>query len=118
MDQGTSSGSSALRLTLAARSDQPAGVYVTELSRTWGERLHHETSYYGDIGEMTLLMQDTTEMTLETNNLPLDVDPSGHPPDVGGLDDQFWLMNCQLRDTVFIGSSGGPSTSVGVSRSS
>lgn len=69
-----------------------------------------------DIGEMTLLMQDTTEMTLETNNLPLAVDPFGHPPDVGGLDDQF-LVDDLPTEGHGVGTSRGPNTSVGVSRS-
>lgn len=67
-----------------------------------------------DVGEMTLLMQDTTEMTLETKNFPLVVDPS--PPDVWGLDDHF-LVEELSTEGQFIGFSGSQSTSVGVSRS-
>lgn len=55
-----------------------------------------------DIGEMTLLMQDTTEMTLETKNFPLVADPSGHPLTLGVWMINFWLMNSQLRDTVLV----------------
>ncbi|GKF60824.1 hypothetical protein Tco_0177610, partial [Tanacetum coccineum] len=72
------------------QDEQVARMYTTAVSQTWNEGLQ-ETSFYNDVGEMTFLLKDTTEMTLETKKIPVVGDPFGQPPDIGGLDDHVMV---------------------------
>nr|GEY30645.1 hypothetical protein [Tanacetum cinerariifolium] len=69
------------------------------------------------VGEMTFLLKDTTEITLETKKIPVVGDPFGQPPDVGGVDDHV-MMDEMSAEGQYVGSSGtqGPAfVSAGVS---
>ncbi|GJW50719.1 hypothetical protein Tco_0092070, partial [Tanacetum coccineum] len=97
------------------QDDQAAGVYATGVLHSWNEGLH-ETSLCTNVGEMTFLLKDTTEMTLETKKFPVVGDPFGQPPDVGGLDD-YVTMDELSAEGQYVGSSGTQGVGVGVSRS-
>ncbi|GKE12931.1 hypothetical protein Tco_1416482, partial [Tanacetum coccineum] len=97
------------------RDDQATGVYATGVLHSWNEGLH-ETSLCTDVGEMTFLLKDTTEMTLEIKKIPVGGDPFCQPPDVGGLDDHVMMDELSVEGQ-YVGSSGTQGVSVGVSRS-
>ncbi|GJT80138.1 hypothetical protein Tco_1054480 [Tanacetum coccineum] len=93
-------------------NEHEIGVFVTELSRTWKEELQG-ASYYNDVAEMTLMIKDTIEVTLETNNFPLIGDPSGHLPYVGGLDEHVTIDGLST-EAQYLDIYGNQGASVGV----
>ncbi|GJT75382.1 hypothetical protein Tco_1042107 [Tanacetum coccineum] len=113
MEQGASS--SAVIRGFGLRDEQAVGVYATAVSQTWNEGLQ-ETSLYNDVGEMTFLLKDTTEMTLEIKKFPVVGDPFSQPPDIGGLDNHV-IVDELSTEGQYVGSFGNQSVSVRVSRS-
>ncbi|GJZ57147.1 hypothetical protein Tco_0612641 [Tanacetum coccineum] len=113
MEQGASS-SDVIRGS-GLQDDQAAGVYATGVLHSWNEGLH-ETSLCTNVGEMTFLLKDTTEMTLETKKFPFVGDSFGQPPDVCGLDD-YVTMDELSAEGQYVGSSRTQGVGVGVSRS-
>ncbi|GJW93200.1 hypothetical protein Tco_0172872 [Tanacetum coccineum] len=70
--------------------EHESGVFIMEFSHTWKEELQG-ASYCNDMGEMTFMIKDTTEVTMEMKNFPSIGDPSGHLPYVGGLDEHVTI---------------------------
>ncbi|GJT57567.1 hypothetical protein Tco_0992621 [Tanacetum coccineum] len=64
---------------------------------------------------MTLMIKDTTEVTLEINNFPLIGDPSGLPPYVGGLDKHVTIDELST-EAQYLDIYGNQGASVGVNR--
>nr|GEW42380.1 hypothetical protein [Tanacetum cinerariifolium] len=59
----------------------------------------------GDVGEMTFLLKNITEMTLDTKNFPVIGDPFGQPPDISDLDDHVMVDELSAKGQ-YVGSSG------------
>ncbi|GJT80135.1 hypothetical protein Tco_1054477 [Tanacetum coccineum] len=66
-----------------------------------------------NVGEMTLMIKDTTKVTLETKNIPLIGDPSGHLPYVGGLNEHVTIDGL-LTEAQYLDLSGNQGASVGM----
>ncbi|GJS36644.1 reverse transcriptase domain-containing protein [Tanacetum coccineum] len=81
-------------------NEHESGVFITELSH---------------VAEMTLMIKDTTEVTLETNNFLLISDLSGHLPYVGGLDEHVTIDGLST-EAQYLDISGNQAASVGVNR--
>ncbi|GKE34759.1 hypothetical protein Tco_1454081 [Tanacetum coccineum] len=54
------------------------------------------------VGEMTFLLKDTTEMTLESKKFLVVGDPFGQPPDIGGLEDYVCSGGSRVKQ-VYLG---------------
>ncbi|GKC06799.1 hypothetical protein Tco_0998409 [Tanacetum coccineum] len=87
------------------------------LHRTTGKVYIDRHSIWGIMymGEMTFMIKDTTEVTMEMKNFPSIGDPSGHLPYVGGLDEHVTIDELS-SEAQYLDLSGNQGAIMGVNR--
>ncbi|GKC40561.1 hypothetical protein Tco_1052945, partial [Tanacetum coccineum] len=82
MDQQETMGTSVRRANVF-QNERGSSLFMEEVNCAWKGELQES---YNDASMMSYLMEDTTELTLETKNVAVLSDPFGHPPDVSSID--------------------------------